>query len=52
VVARRGGFLVQLPANVPEIIDLSKASRTLLPQALIMVGGHSASFTATEILQH
>jgi hopanoid C-3 methylase len=39
-------------ANVPEIIDLSKASRTLLPQALIMVGGHSASFTATEILQH
>ena len=39
-------------ANVPEIIDLAKATRTLLPEALIMVGGHSASFTATEILQH
>jgi len=39
-------------ANVPEIIDLAKATRTLLPHALIMVGGHSASFTATEILQH
>src|SRR5580693_5228051 len=39
-------------ANVPEIIDLAKATRTLLPEALIMVGCHSASFTATEILQH
>src|SRR6201994_230403 len=39
-------------ANVPEIIDLAKATRTLLPEALIMVGGHSASFTASEILQH
>ena len=39
-------------ANVPEIIDLAKATRTLLPEALIMVGGHSASFTANEILQH
>jgi radical SAM superfamily enzyme YgiQ (UPF0313 family) len=39
-------------ANVPEIIDLAKATRTLLPQSLIMVGGHSASFTAAEILQH
>ena len=39
-------------ANVPEIIDLAKATRTLLPEALIMVGGHSASFTATEILRH
>src|SRR5258708_23597751 len=39
-------------ANVPEIIDLATATRTLLPQALIMVGGHSASFTAAEILHH
>ena len=39
-------------ANLPEIIDLAKATRSLLPEALIMVGGHSASFTATEILQH
>ena len=39
-------------ANVPEIIDLAKDTRTLLPNALIMVGGHSASFIAMEILEH
>ena len=39
-------------ANVPEIIDLAKETRTLLPEALIMVGGHSASFTGAEILEH
>ena len=39
-------------ANVPEIIDLAKATRALQPQCFIMVGGHSASFTGTEILQH
>src|ERR1700733_65606 len=39
-------------ANVPEIIDLAKATRKLLPEALMMVGGHSASFTGDEILQH
>jgi hopanoid C-3 methylase len=39
-------------ANVPEIIGLAKATRTLLPNAVIMVGGHSASFIAAEILEH
>src|SRR6202043_1625405 len=39
-------------ANVPEIIDLAKATRPLLPDALIMVGGNSASCTEPEILQH
>src|SRR5258708_2153378 len=39
-------------ANVPEIIDLAKATRSRLPKCLIVVGGHSASFTAQEILEH
>jgi hopanoid C-3 methylase len=39
-------------ANVPEILDLAKATRTKLPRSLIVVGGHSASFTAQELLEH
>jgi magnesium-protoporphyrin IX monomethyl ester (oxidative) cyclase len=39
-------------ANVPEIIDLAKETRKRLPDSLIMVGGHSASFTAKELLEH
>jgi len=39
-------------ANVPEIVDLAKASKVALPRAFICVGGHSASFTATAILEH
>ena len=39
-------------ANVPEIIDLVKATKALLPKCFIIVGGHSASFIAREILEH
>jgi hopanoid C-3 methylase HpnR len=39
-------------ANVPETIDLARLTRRNLPDAFIFVGGHSASFTATEILEH
>jgi hopanoid C-3 methylase HpnR len=39
-------------ANVPEIVDLAKLTKTLLPRAFICVGGHSASFTATAIVEH
>jgi magnesium-protoporphyrin IX monomethyl ester (oxidative) cyclase len=39
-------------ANAPEILDLAKLSRKLLPECLIMIGGHSASFTAEELLEH
>jgi len=39
-------------ANVPEIIDLAKATRISLPQCFICVGGHSASFIADAILEH
>src|SRR6202022_3634718 len=39
-------------ANVPEIIDLSKATKLSLRHTFICVGGHSASFTARAILEH
>ena len=39
-------------ANVPEIIDLAKATKAVAPDTYIFVGGHSASFTARELLEH
>ncbi|MBO0735133.1 MAG: cobalamin-dependent protein, partial [Alphaproteobacteria bacterium] len=39
-------------ANVPEIVDLSKATKTLLPETFVCVGGHSASFTASAVMEH
>src|SRR6266498_2368267 len=39
-------------ANVPEIVDLAKRTKTRLPHATICVGGHSASFVARAILDH
>ncbi len=39
-------------ANVPEIVDLAKATKAALPRCFIGVGGHSASFVARAILDH
>lgn len=39
-------------ANVPEVIDLSKLVKQKQPGYFTVVGGHSASFVATEILKH
>jgi len=39
-------------ANVPEIVDLAKATKIALPRCFICVGGHSASFTAHAIIEH
>src|SRR3954470_10737341 len=39
-------------ANIPEVIDLTRATRSLRPDAFIFVGGHSASFVAGEVLEH
>ncbi len=39
-------------ANIPEIVDLAKAAKAVLPDCFIFVGGHSASFAAREILGH
>src|SRR6202521_3671089 len=39
-------------ANIPEIVDLAKATKAVLPRAFVCVGGHSASFTAHAIIAH
>ncbi|HUJ09590.1 MAG TPA: hopanoid C-3 methylase HpnR [Verrucomicrobiae bacterium] len=39
-------------ANVPEIVDLCKATKATLPDCFVFVGGHSASFIAAEFLAH
>ncbi len=39
-------------ANIPEVIDLAKMTKARLPDCFSFVGGHSASFTAEEILEH
>jgi hopanoid C-3 methylase len=39
-------------ANIPEIVDLAKAAKSRLPRTAICVGGHSASFVATAIIEH
>src|SRR3954465_6764289 len=31
-------------ANIPEIIEVAKAAKAILPQVFVCVGGHSASF--------
>jgi hopanoid C-3 methylase HpnR len=39
-------------ANVPEIIDLAKATKARRPGVFIAIGGHSASFTAEALIEH
>jgi hopanoid C-3 methylase HpnR len=39
-------------ANIPEIIDLAKLTKQRRPRSVVLVGGHSASFTAEELLEH
>ncbi len=46
------GFSVNYLANVPEVIDLAKETKRLLPGCFLMVGGHSGSFIADELLEH
>lgn len=46
------GFGVNYLANIPEVIDLAKETKRKLPGCFLFVGGHSASFTAQEILEH
>jgi hopanoid C-3 methylase HpnR len=45
-------FSLNYLANVPEVVDLAKLTRERLPDCFLFVGGHSASFTAEEILRH
>ncbi|HEX4262211.1 MAG TPA: hopanoid C-3 methylase HpnR [Acetobacteraceae bacterium] len=38
-------------ANIPEIIDLARIVRTRLPNSFVIVGGHSASFVAEDMIR-
>jgi hopanoid C-3 methylase len=46
------GFSLNYLANIPEVVDLAKATRLRRPECFVFAGGHSASFTAREILEH
>ena len=46
------GFSLNYLANVPEVIELAKATKARLPQCYIFVGGHSASFIPHDLLHH
>jgi hopanoid C-3 methylase len=39
-------------ANVPEVVELAQAAKAILPDVFVVVGGHSASFVAGELLGH
>jgi magnesium-protoporphyrin IX monomethyl ester (oxidative) cyclase len=45
-------FSCNFLANVPEIVNLAKATKLQLPKCFLFVGGHSASFTSKEFLEH
>jgi hopanoid C-3 methylase len=46
------GFSPNYLANVPEVVDLAKWVKTVLPGCLVFVGGHSVSFVAEQVLAH
>jgi hopanoid C-3 methylase len=46
------GFSLNYLANVPEVVDLAKWIKVVLPGCFIFVGGHSVSFVAEQVLAH
>lgn len=46
------GFSLNYLANIPEVLELAEQTRRRLPGCFIFAGGHSASFTAAQILRH
>jgi hopanoid C-3 methylase len=44
------GFSVNYLANVPEVVDLAKWVKGVLPGCLVFAGGHSISFIAGHVL--
>src|SRR5574337_367598 len=46
------GFSLNFLANLPEVVDLAKETKRLLPTCFVFVGGHSASFIPQELLDH
>lgn len=46
------GFSLNYLANVPEVVELAKWIKTMLPSCLVFAGGHSVSFVARQVLGH
>jgi hopanoid C-3 methylase len=46
------GFSLNYLANVPEVVDLAKATKRRRPDCFVFAGGHSGSFIADELLEH
>jgi hopanoid C-3 methylase len=46
------GFSLNYLANVPEVVDLAKWVKMVLPGCLVFAGGHSVSFVAEQVLGH
>ena len=46
------GFSLNYLANVPEVVDLAKWLKVVLPDCLVFAGGHSVSFVAEQVLAH
>jgi hopanoid C-3 methylase HpnR len=46
------GFSLNYLANVPEVVDLAKWIKLILPGCVVFAGGHSVSFVAEQVLAH
>ena len=46
------GFSLNYLANVPEVVDLAREAKAVLPECAVFVGGHSASFVTQDLLAH
>ena len=46
------GMSLNYLANVPEVVDLAKATKAVAPGCAVFVGGHSVSFVAERVLEH
>jgi len=46
------GFSVNYLANVPQVVDLARQVKAVLPGCVVFAGGHSVSFVAGQVLGH
>jgi hopanoid C-3 methylase len=46
------GFSLNYLANIPEVVDLAKRIKVILPGCVVFAGGHSVSFVADQVLAH
>ena len=46
------GFSLNYLGNVPEVVNLAKWIKSVLPGCFVFAGGHSVSFVADQVLAH